>query len=440
MNAVVTLPVRDIPVLREVDVLVAGGGAAGVAAAVSAARAGASVVLAERYGFLGGTMTVATLGGICGLFSLVDGKPVQMVHGFAEEVRARLAARGGTSGALPWLQTASLPYDLFTLKTVLEELASGKRLEVLHQVQLTDVVARDGRADAAVFRGRGGHFAIRAAVFVDCTGDADLTMLAGGRVAFDADELQFPSAMFCMGGVDTDRAMAIRREDLHLYLERAIEAGHDLPRTAGGIYSVRKGIVHLNITKVKLDGRTPNPLDPAELSEAERLGRRQVRTYLEAFRAHVPGYEEAFVIDSGAELGLRETRRIEGDYRMTRADVLEERRFDDAIAVNCWPIEDHGAGRGTRWVWLTPGGYCQIPFRALLPKSVSNVIVAGRCLSADHDAQAALRVTANCFSMGQAAGLAAAMAEDGNLRGVDPVALQRRLSEAGQDLSPAATG
>lgn len=439
MTQQISLPDRSIPILCEAEVLVIGGGSAGVAAAVSAARQGASVVLAERGGFLGGTMTAATLGGICGLYSLVNGQPVQRVWGFAEEVRDRLELAGGTNGPRPWLNTASLPYDLFKLKLVLDDLVDQPRLKVFYHAQLTDVTTEDDRVREAVFRGRGEAFAIRADRFIDCTGDAELTALAGGGVSFDPDYLQFPSAMFTMGGVDTTRALQIRREDLHRYFENALSDGYDVPRTAGGLYSTHDGIVHLNITKVSIDGRSPNTLDPVDLSEAERLGRQQIRTYLEIFRKYVPGYENAFVIDCGSELGVRETRRIQGAYRLTREDVLDERRFDDAIAVNCWPIEDHGSGRKTKWVWLTPGGYCQIPYRALLPQGLMNVLVAGRCLSSSHDAQASLRVTANCFSMGQAAGTAAAMADAGGMRAVDMTLLQRRLKDQGQVLTPGAT-
>lgn len=432
-SGAVTLPERRIEVRREADVVVAGGGSAGLAAAVAAARAGASVILLERHGFLGGTMTASTLGGICGLYSLVDGEPLQMVYGFAEEVRSRLEAAGGCRGPLPWLQTASLPYDLFILKTVLEDLSREDRLEVLYQVRLTDVVVEDGEVSHVVAQGRGAPFAIRAKSYVDCTGDAELCALAEGEIDYDAQHLQFPSAMFRMGGVDTSRAAQVTRPEMHALLEEAVADGYDLPRTAGGIYSVREGIVHLNITKVKVDGRPPNPLDAADLSAAEREGRRQVRTYLDVFRRYVPGYEKAFVLDTGCELGLRETRRIRGDHVMTVEDVLEERRFDDAIGVNCWPVEDHGEGRQTRWVWLSPGGYCQIPYRALLPRGLKNVLVAGRNLSATHDAQASVRVTANCFSMGQAAGTAAAL-WGSDLRSADVPILQGRLVAVGATL------
>lgn len=438
-----TLPARSIPVRGEYEVVVAGGGAAGVAAAVSAARAGARTLLVERMGFLGGTMTSISLGGICGLYSLVEGEPVQMVFGFAEEVRERLARAGGTTGPLPWLKTASLPYDLWTLKTVLEDLAGLPGLDVLLHARLLEVAADNGQASALVLRGRRDTWAVRARVFVDCTGDGELAALAGAPFEYNPAQLQYPTTMFRMGGVNTDVSRRIRREDIKPILERAVADGYPLPRTSGGIYSVRDGIVHLNITRIEMpDGTPPDLFEGDQLTHAEMEGRRQAQLYLEVFRRYVPGYERAFILDAGAELGVRESRRVLGDLVLDTDDVVGERKFDDAVAANCWPIEDHVADRSTRWVWLSPGGYNHIPYRALLPRGLENVLVAGRCLSSSHDAQASLRVTANCFSMGQAAGVAAALAASGNgrTRDVPLAALQARLQIAGVQLNPGAGG
>lgn len=434
-------PAKLLPVAFDVDVVVVGGGSAGVAAAVASAREGASTLLIERQAFLGGVMTVATLGGICGLYSLVDGEPVQMVHGFAEEVRERLERRGGTRGPLPWLKTASMPYDLFCMKMVLDDLARQKGLRVLLQSQVTDVL-KDGDCIETLFvRSRFSEFAVKGRVVIDASGDAEVCALAGAPSTYDPAQLQFPSTTFRMGSVDTARASKLSRDDLRDALERAVASGLDLPRTTGGVYSLRDGIVHLNITRVTAaDGSSPNVLDPIELTEAEFSGRQQALRYLEAFRAFVPGYENAYVLDVGTELGLRETRRVIGDYIMTTDDVIGEKKFADGIAKNCWPIEDHGADRATRWVWLSPGGYNHIPFRSLLPRLLSNVLVAGRCLSSSHEAQAALRVTANCFSMGQAAGIAGARAAfeaTPNTRDVSVNTIQERLDALGAGLQTA---
>lgn len=427
-------PARDIPVRHEADVVVVGGGAAGIAAAVSAAREGAATLLLERAGFLGGVMTVTSLGGICGLYSLVDGEPRQMVFGFAEEVRERLERRGATKGPLAWLKTASLPYDLEQMKGVCDDLAQQRALEVLLHARVVDAV-REGRSlTALVVRTPEGEMAVRARTIVDCSGDGEVCALGGQAYEYDRDHVQYPTTMFRVGGVDSARARRLGREEIRKLLEQAVADGYDLPRTSGGIYSVREGIAHLNITRVALpDGRAPDVLSAKDLTFVEFEGRRQAARYLEVFRKYVPGYENAFILDTGARIGIRESRRIMGEYRVTSEDVLGERKFDDAIAINCWPIEDHGADRSTRWVWLSPGGFNHIPYRALVPDGLDNVLAAGRCLSSSHDAQAALRVTANCLAMGQAAGIAAMRAAQGgtNVRAIDVAALQARLAQLG---------
>jgi ribulose 1,5-bisphosphate synthetase/thiazole synthase len=430
-------PARDVPVGYEPDVVVVGGGSAGVAAAVSAAREGADTLLIERAGFLGGVMTVTSLGGICGLYSLLDGEPHQMVFGFAEEVRERLERCGATFGPLPWLKTASLPYDLQQMKEVCDDLVRERHLTVLLHARVTDVVRELRIVTALVVRTPSSEMAVRGRVVIDATGDGEVCALAGQAYEYDREHVQFPTTMFRMGGVDTERARKLGREAIRPILERAIADGYDLPRTTGGIYSVRDGITHLNITRVALpDGRPPDVLSAEDLTYAEFEGRRQAALYLEVFRKYVPGYENAFILDTGAEIGIRESRRVTGDYIVTSDDVLGERKFDDAIAANCWPIEDHGADRSTRWVWLSPGGFNHIPYRALVPNGLDNVLIAGRCLAATHDAQAALRVTANCFSMGQAAGIAAALTTQGkgDVRAVEVGSLQARLTALGARL------
>jgi hypothetical protein len=308
---------------------------------------------------------------------------------------------------------------------------------VLLHARATDVV-REGRdVTALVVRTPSGEMAIRTRVVIDASGDGEVCALAGQPYEYDRDHVQFPTTMFRMGGVDAERARNLGREAIRPILEKAVADGYDLPRISGGIYSVRDGITHLNITRVALpDGRPPDVLSAENLTYAEFEGRRQAALYLEVFRKYVPGYENAFILDTGAEIGIRESRRITGDHVITSDDVLGERKFDDAIAANCWPIEDHAADRSTRWVWLSPGGFNHIPYRALVPNDLDNVLVAGRCLSSSHDAQAALRVTANCFSMGQAAGIAAtrAAAAGNAVRAIDVRALQRRLGEVGAKL------
>ncbi|MEI2417160.1 FAD-dependent oxidoreductase [Orrella sp. JC864] len=426
-------PARRTAVYREADVCVIGGGAAGVAAGVAAARSGARVVLLERAGFLGGTLTTVSLGSICGLYAVDPARLVQVVGGLCGEIIERLRAIGGAHEPVRWLQTASLPYDLFSMKLVLDELLEQAGVEVLLHSQVVDVQHAHGRVHAVMFESKQGRMAVRAGQFIDCSGDADVVARAGGPFEIALEDLQFPTAMARFGDVDTDALQALTRPELRQCLERAVEDGMDLPRTAGGVFSERPGLAHLNITKVAVDGRSPSPLDVAAMSRAERAGRRQVRDYLQAFRRYVPGFARAYVLDTGSVLGVRESRRIVGRHVLTGEQVLGAARFDDAIACCAWPMEDHAAGRATQWIWLEPGAYFQIPLRSLLMAQFDNLSVAGRCASATHAAQASLRVTAQCFAMGEAAGIAAALAlqAGASLHDVDAQSVRRQLAARG---------
>ena len=404
-------PQRETEVIRNVDVCVVGGGPAGVAAAVSASRAGMSVLLLEREGFLGGTLTTVSLGSICGLYAVTKDAVTQVVGGVCSEIIERLKALGGVDEKPKrWLETASLPYDLFLMKVALDGLVADSKVEVLYHTLLVGAQVVGSEVEAVLVETKQGRLAIKAKVFIDCSGDADLLHHANVPYELSLGDLQFPTAMVRFAGVDTKTLDTLNRSDLRESLERAVENGFDLPRTAGGVFTERPGLAHLNITKVALDGVPPNPFDVSQISRAEALGREQVQTYLKAFQRYVPGFKDAYVLDTGAVIGIRESRRALGDYVLTEQDVLGEARFEDAIACCSWPMEDHAAGRATKWIWLKPGSYFQIPFSSLTIPEFENLMVAGRCASATHAAQASIRVTAQCFAMGQAVGEAAAMA------------------------------
>lgn len=404
---------RQIPVREDVDVLVVGGGSAGIAAAVSAAREGATTLLVERYGFLGGTLTAVTLGSICGQYTVnLDGQITKVAAGLCDKITASLTDLGGGRPVFRWLQTATTPYDPFLMRIVFDRLAREAGVHVLFHSLLVDVAHdEDGGLSHAVFEGRDGRWAVRARCFIDASGDGDLMARAGAPYQTDIAEQQFPTAMFSFGGVNTEVAKQITRAELHSVLENAVAAGFNLPRTAGGLFEIHPGTMHANITRVAIDDHSPNVLETEEISEAERIGREQIHLYLEAFRRHVPGFEQAFIADAGATIGIRESRRLQGRHVLRSDEVLGLARFDDAIGQSGWPLEEHGAGRVTRWVWLEDGGFYQIPFGVLVPSSgPHNLLVAGRCLSADHGAHASARVAAQCFIMGEAAGIAAALA------------------------------
>lgn len=417
----------QIPVLGECDVLVVGGGSAGSSAAVAAARSGARVILLERYGFLGGT-GAAVLDTFYGFFTpgsvekkVVGGIPNEVVRGL--ERYGVLLKRPNTYGA-----GAGLTYDPETLKVVWDELVSGAGVRVLFHTYFSDVIGDGARVKGALVGTKRGLRAILARAVVDASGDADVCARAGAPFE-DAGALGIAQSLtttFKVINVDVRRAKAFPKKELWALMEAA--RGYDLPRKEGSAHITPfEGVMVTNMTRVAGVDAT----DPDALSKAEMEGRRQALEYLRFLRDRVPGYERAELGGLSVNIGVRETRRIKGEYWITREDVLSARKFPDAIAQCGAPIEEHHAGGDTRWEYLPDGKTVDIPYRALLPQGPVNVIVAGRCLSASHEAHASIRSIGQCLAMGQAAGLAAALAKDGEVHGVDVNELRSRLLEMG---------
>lgn len=434
-------PARHTPILAEVDVLVAGGGMAGIGAAVAAARGGASVLLLERMAFLGGTATAVTLGGFCGFLRAANGEMHRVIGGLWSELedRARRIDAIGTVRVHPTVRGVhGLPYDPERMKRLFDDWLADAGVRVLTEAWVAGV-AREGRRITAVFvESKGGRHAVIARNVIDATGDADLAARAGcGFALGHAGQTQHASAMFRMSPVDRVAFASITRAEQDARMEAAVAAGLPLPRTTLAIYGGLDGAsMHLNATRVQQpDGRSFDWTDPWARAEAEREGRRQVALYEQAARDHLPGFAAARVTAIGAQLGIRESRLVEGDETLTEDDVMGGVRGDTRIALTAWPVEDHAPGRSTIWRPL-PDGLCYgIPFGSLVPRGLDNLLVAGRCLSATHTAQASARVTAPCLAMGQAAGTAAAMAGDGGVR-VDLATLQSRLRADGAMLEP----
>jgi len=432
---------RRTPVLAEVDVLVAGGGMAGIGAAVAAARGGASVLLLERLAFLGGTATAVTLGGFCGMLRAANGEMHRIIGGLWTELEER-ARRMDALGSLRVHPTVrgvhGLSYDPERMKRLFDDWLADAGVLVLTEAWVAGV-ALDGTRIAAVFaETKGGRVAIRARNVIDATGDADLAARAGcGFALGEAGQTQHASAMFRMAPVDRAAFASISRAEQDARMEAAVQAGLPLPRTTLAIYPGLDGVgMHLNATRVQhADGRSFDWTDPWERTAAEREGRRQAMLYEQAARDHLPGFGQARISSIGAQLGIRESRLVEGDEVLTEADVMGGVRGETRIACTAWPVEDHAPGRATIWRPLPDGFSYGIPFGSLVAKGLDNLLVAGRCLSATHTAQASARVTAPCLAMGQAAGTAAAMAGDGGVR-VDVAALQSRLRADGAMLEP----
>lgn len=419
-------PARRTPVLGEHDVVVLGGGPAGIAAAVAAAKHGASTLLVERYGFLGGMGTAAGVTNFCGLHANVHGEIRRVVRGVADELLDRIAALDGLNE--PHLVLGRIhaqAYDMAAYKCAADGLLASAGASVLFHAVAAGVSKRDdGDLDALLVETRSGRGAIRGRMFIDASGDGDLAAWSGAAWE-KSPELLYPTLMFRVGDVDAVRAGEAWREIPRLMDEATASGEYAFPRR-GAIVRPQKRAYEwrVNVTQVRdATGRAVDGTDAKALSRGEEEGRRQAVDYLRFLRAKVPGFERAYLLDLAPQLGIRETRRVVGEYVLTGDDVLRCADFPDTIGVNGWPLEKHVAG-DVAWEWpdAASRGYNQLPLRMLLPEpgggprsrlpkqTPANLLVAGRCASMTHEGQSAARVSGACFVMGQAAGTMAALA------------------------------
>jgi len=427
-------PSRKTNVLARAQVVVLGGGPSGIAAAVAAARSGASVVLVERYGFLGGMGTAAMVTSFCGLHANVHGEIRRVVHGIADEILERLESLGGLNKTHSVFgRTAAQSYDVGAYKCVADDLVAGAGVD-LHLHAFAVGVRMEGRAISAIFvETKSGRGAIVGDVFIDCSGDADLAAWAGAPFE-KSDALAYPTLMFRLGNVDDALALAEGKPKLRALVEQEErESGEPMPRRAAYINpQAHAREWRANATQIARGDRAVDGTLHDDLRFGEVEGRKQIRRFHDFLRRRVPGFAESYLLEIAPQLGIRETRRIVGAYVLTGDDVLACRDFSDSIGVNGWPVEQHVRGE-VDWQWPGARGYHQIPFRCLVARDVTNLLVAGRCASATHEGQASLRVSGPCFAMGQAAGTAAAMIalEKKSLETLDVTTLQDRLRKDG---------
>jgi glycine/D-amino acid oxidase-like deaminating enzyme len=429
---------KEIPVIASPEVLVAGSGSAGSTAAIAAARAlqnskpQAKVMLVERYGFLGGTST-AVLDTFYGFYTpgtaskkVVGGTPDDVVAGLRK--LDRVIERPNTFGA-----GTGVTYNPEFLKVVWERLAQRAGVDLLLHTFVTDVLLEGGRITGIVVDGKSGLGLIRPKIVIDASGDADVCALA--QVPFekagDIDPAQTLTTTFKLANVDVPTAQKFPRADFLARMGEAADSGkYDLPRREGSVHITPiEGVMATIMTRLEV----ADPTSPRDLTSAEIEGRRQALEYERFLRDFIPGYEAARLVTFSTQIGVRETRRVYGEYRLTREDVLSARKFNDVVGLCGAPIEDHHAGASTKWLYLPDGSTVDIPYRTLVPQKIENLYVAGRCFSATHDAHASVRSMAQCMAMGQAAGTAAALCVSQNIqpRNLSVQQLQDKLLGSG---------
>lgn len=408
---------KRLPLAATYDVIVVGAGSAGATSAIAAARAGAKTLLLERLPFLGGTST-AVLDTFYGFYT-PGNRPTKVVGGVADDVVEALKRYGAclerpnTHGA-----GTGLTYHPEYLKVVWDELTASAGVDVLVNAWLQNVLVKTGRIEGLVVATKAGLLRYVAQVVIDASGDADVCCFAGVpfELAGEFEPAQTLTTTFKLVNVDVSRRMMLNKSEFHNLMAQAAGSGrYNLPRKEGSDHITP--VDHMTATvmtrlpsQTRNEDRVVNATDPGFLTAAEAEGRRQALEYIRFLKECVPGYEKAQLATFGTQIGVRETRRVYGEYRLTREDVLAARQFDDQIGLCGAPIEDHHDGAATTWKYLPEGECVGIPFRTLVPRNAENLLVAGRCFSATHDAHASVRSMAQCMCMGQAAGEAAAMA------------------------------
>ncbi|MGH9118363.1 MAG: FAD-dependent oxidoreductase [Acidimicrobiales bacterium] len=419
--------------LFDVDVAVAGGGPAGIGAAVAAARSGLSTVLLEGHGFLGGSRTAAAVDTSYGFWT--PGQPARrVVGGIGFEIVQDLLDQGhaflrpNTYGAGP-----GITYDIERLKVLLDGMVTDAAVDVLYHVIVT--AARTDRCGwmLDVAHRVSGLWHGRCRYLIDGTGDAVVAALAGAPVVVAAAEgkVQSLTTIFFMAGVDTDRALSVPHEERTRMVADADASGaYRLPRHDGSVHRTpHPGVVQVNWVRVPSVDAT----NPRALAGAEMEGRQQAFEYLRFFRDRLPGCEHAYISALGQQIGIRESRRIVGRHVLEVEEILAGRQAADTIALCAAPVEDHTSGAATEWMYIGGDGVYGIPYRSLIPTNTGRLLVVGRCISATHDAHASLRNSAQAFATGEAAGHAMALAAKAgaDVDAVDVAELRGRIVQAG---------
>ena len=411
--------------MKKYDLIVVGGGFAGASAALSAARGGAKVLIVEKSNCLGGAASNCLVNPFMSNATRLKGKRQSLSQGIFNEIWTKLKKRSATKGNA---------FHEEELKRILSESVLEAGVDLLFHAYIFEVNKQDNKIKSITVATKSGKLELQANYFVDATGDAQVSFLANCPTTLgrEPDHLCQPMTLcFRVGNVDI-RRFSHSVKGLQLAYSQALANGEFInPReNILYFYTPIPGVVHFNTTRVV----KKNPTNPFEVTEAEILARKQVYEIYEFMKKHAAGLENSFLMMTAAEIGVRESRMIVGDYILTESDCRACTKFVDAIAACNYDIDIHNPeGSGTSHYYFPEGEYYTIPYRSLIPQTVDNMLVAGRCISSDHGAQASYRIMPTVCCIGEAAGCAIALAVKNNtsVRDIQVKQLQDLLTKNG---------
>ncbi len=400
---------EKLPETYDVDVLVVGGGPAGVGAAFSAARNGMKTLVIEQFNCLGGVATAGGHGHLC-IHSAWNSR-TRTVGGIPFEMAQRVVKAG--YGAM---DPTYVDFEVEGMKLILEQMAEECNCKILYHTFFCSTVVEKGKAVGAIIQNKTGRQIVRAKMIIDCTGDGDVAASAGCKFYYgdeDSGLCQPVTLMFTIGGVDWDRVKKWRSDWRMAHIWKKAQENGDMRPFQYHIMGwwwtpTRPDQVGINFTHMNFIDSTK----AEDLTKATLEGRKQAYETIDVYRKYVPGMENCYMVSTPNTVGLRESRRILGEYYLTKNDVVGQKNFKDSIGYGSFFIDIHntkGPGMDTKEWRPDPGFKYQIPYRIIVPLKVDNLFVTGRCASCDHEALGSLRQMMQCGVMGEAAGTAAAM-------------------------------